>query len=132
MDKQRSLVVRIALAHHLEGCGSESIMQNKFCSLMSDIGMNTESISEHFRYRNDIFQSDIFVSDIGITDVDVGCRISPTLRSMSMPTYDHYRVRRSNETISLPFPSNILLTTQNLTLQQDVKVQSMVVWVASA
>jgi hypothetical protein len=29
------------------------------------------SISEHFRYRNDVFQSDIFVSDIGITDVDV-------------------------------------------------------------
>jgi hypothetical protein len=45
------------------------------------------SISEHFRYRNDVFQSDIFVSDIGITYVDVGCRISPTLRSMSMPTY---------------------------------------------
>ncbi len=45
------------------------------------------SISEHFRYRNDVFQSVIFVSDIGITDVDVGCRISPTLRSMSMPTY---------------------------------------------
>jgi hypothetical protein len=45
------------------------------------------SISEHFRYRNDVFQSDIFVSDIGITDVDVGYRISPTLRSMSMPTY---------------------------------------------
>jgi hypothetical protein len=45
------------------------------------------SISEHFRYRNDIFQSDIFVSYIGITDFDVGCRISPTLRSMSMPTY---------------------------------------------
>jgi hypothetical protein len=45
------------------------------------------SISEHFRYRNDVFQSDIFVSDIGITDVDVGCRISPTLRLMSMPTY---------------------------------------------
>ncbi len=45
------------------------------------------SISKHFRYRNDVFQFDIFVSDIGITDVDVGCRISPTLRSMSMPTY---------------------------------------------
>ncbi len=44
-------------------------------------------ISEPFRYRNDCFQSDIFSSDIGITDVDVGCRISPTLRSMSMPTY---------------------------------------------
>ncbi len=40
------------------------------------------SISEHFRYWNDVFQSDIIVSDIGITDVDVGCRISP----MSMPT----------------------------------------------
>jgi hypothetical protein len=34
------------------------------------------SISEHFRYRNDVFQSDIFVFYIGITDVDVGCRIS--------------------------------------------------------
>ncbi len=43
-------------------------------------------ISELFRYRNDSFQSDIFSSDIGITDVDVGCRISPTLRSMLMPT----------------------------------------------
>jgi hypothetical protein len=47
------------------------------------------SISEHFRYRNDVCQSDIFVSDIGITDVDVGYQISPTLRSMSMPTYGH-------------------------------------------
>jgi hypothetical protein len=46
------------------------------------------SISEHCRYQNEVFQSDIFVSDIGITDVDVGCRISPTLRSMSMPTYE--------------------------------------------
>jgi hypothetical protein len=45
------------------------------------------SISEPFRYRNDVFQSDIFVSDIGITDVDVGYQISPTLRSMSTPTY---------------------------------------------
>ncbi len=32
------------------------------------------SISEHFRYRNYVFQSDIFVSDIRITDVDVGYR----------------------------------------------------------
>ncbi len=45
------------------------------------------SISEQFQFRNDSFQSDIVSSDIGITDVDVGCRISPTLRSMSMPTY---------------------------------------------
>jgi hypothetical protein len=44
-------------------------------------------ISELFRYRNDSFQYDIFSSDNGITDVDVGYRISPTLRSMSMPTY---------------------------------------------
>ncbi len=43
------------------------------------------SISEPFRYRNDVFQSDIFVSENGITDVGVGYRISPTLRSMSMP-----------------------------------------------
>jgi hypothetical protein len=47
------------------------------------------SISEHFRYRNDVFQSDIFVSDIGVTDVDVLCWISPTLRSISMPTYEY-------------------------------------------
>jgi hypothetical protein len=45
------------------------------------------SISKHFRYRNNSFQSDIFVSDIGIADLDVGCQISLTLRSMSMPTY---------------------------------------------
>jgi hypothetical protein len=37
------------------------------------------SISEHFRYRNDVFQSDIFFSDIRITDVDVGWRISPNI-----------------------------------------------------
>jgi hypothetical protein len=45
------------------------------------------SITEHFRYRNDSFQSDIFSSDIGITDIDVGRRISPILRSISMSTY---------------------------------------------
>jgi hypothetical protein len=45
------------------------------------------SISELFRYQNDSFQSDIFSSDIKITDVDVGCRVSSTKRSMSMPTY---------------------------------------------
>jgi hypothetical protein len=51
------------------------------------------SISEPFRYWNDVFQSDIFVSDIGITDVDVGYQISPTLRSMSMPTYGYDPVK---------------------------------------
>ncbi len=40
-----------------------------------------------FRYWNGSLQSHIFSSDIGITDVNVGCRISLTLRSMSMPTY---------------------------------------------
>jgi hypothetical protein len=50
------------------------------------------SISEPFRYRNDSFQSDIFSSDIGITDVDVGCWISPILRSMSMPTYGNQSI----------------------------------------
>jgi hypothetical protein len=55
------------------------------------------SISEHFRYRNDVFQSDIFVSDIRITDVDVGCWISPTLRSMLMPTYAFKYAYRPNE-----------------------------------
>ncbi len=45
------------------------------------------SISELFLYRKDSFQCDIFSSNIGIPDVDVGCRILPTLRSMSMPTY---------------------------------------------
>ncbi len=44
------------------------------------------SISELFLYRNGSFQSDIFSPDIGIIDFDVGCRISPTLISMSMPT----------------------------------------------
>jgi hypothetical protein len=47
------------------------------------------SISELFRYWKDSFQSDIFSSYIGIIDVDVGCRISPTIRSMSMPTYGY-------------------------------------------
>jgi hypothetical protein len=48
------------------------------------------SISELFRYQNDSFQSDIFSSNIGITDVNVGCQISPTLRSILMPTYAHH------------------------------------------
>jgi hypothetical protein len=46
------------------------------------------SISELFLYRNDSFQCDIFSSNIGIPDVGVRCRILPTLRSMSMPTYE--------------------------------------------
>jgi hypothetical protein len=55
------------------------------------------SISEQFRYRNDVFQSNIFVSDIGITDVDVGCRISPTLRSVSMcPPMSGVRFSKDN------------------------------------
>ncbi len=53
------------------------------------------SISELFRYRNDNFQSEIFSSDIGITEVDVGCRISPTLRSMSMPTFGYSKLLRT-------------------------------------
>jgi hypothetical protein len=53
---------------------------------ISDIGMDSDV---DIRYRNDSFQSDIFSSDIGITDVDVGYRISPSLRSMSMPTYGY-------------------------------------------
>jgi hypothetical protein len=55
------------------------------------------SISEHFRYWNYVFQSDILVSDIGITDVDVGYQISPTLRSMSMPTYEQYTVQNEKD-----------------------------------
>ncbi len=80
----------IAFVSARRGMGSNPVWGNIFSS-MSDIGMNSDldigilPISEHFRYRNDVFQSDIFVSDIGITDV--GCHISPTLRSMSMPTY---------------------------------------------
>ncbi len=49
------------------------------------------SISGLFQYRNDSFQSDIFSSNIRIADVDVRCRISPTLRSMSIPTYAFYQ-----------------------------------------
>jgi hypothetical protein len=52
--------------------------------------MNSDVDIQHFRYRNDVFESDIFVSDIGITDVDVGCRISQTLRSIAMPTYGYH------------------------------------------
>jgi hypothetical protein len=47
------------------------------------------SISEHFDIGMTLF-SLTFVSDIGITDIDVGCRISPTLRSMSILTYEHF------------------------------------------
>ncbi len=69
------------------GVGSNLTYSIIFVLLMSISEWVLMSISEHCQYRNDSFQSDIFVSDIGITDVDVGCRISPTLRSMSMPTY---------------------------------------------
>jgi hypothetical protein len=55
------------------------------------------SILEPFRYRNDSFQSDIFSSDIGLTDVDVGCRISPILRSMSMPTFGFHLPQQGEE-----------------------------------
>ncbi len=67
------------------------------------------SISELIRYWNEGFQSEIFSSDIGITDVDVGCRISLTLRLMSMPTcaYRH-----------LPFWSKTLFTTSPMLNQQ--------------
>jgi hypothetical protein len=64
-------------------------------------------ILEHFRYRNDVFQSDIFVSDIGIRDFDVGFRISPTLRSMSMPTYGYNKILAglsTTETLSTEEP----------------------------
>jgi hypothetical protein len=54
---------------------------------ISDIGIDSDADKGTLRDRNDSFQSDIFSSDTGITDVDVGCRISPTLRSISMPTY---------------------------------------------
>ncbi len=58
------------------------------------------SISEHFRYQNDVFHSNIFVSDIGITDVDVEGWISPTLRLMSMPTYAYNIGTVSDEGLS--------------------------------
>jgi hypothetical protein len=87
LNWQSQLLCVIALAYLFKGRRFESAGRYLFflqcwiseCTLMS--------ISEYFRYRNDIFQSDIFVSDIGITDVDVGYLISPTLISMSMPTY---------------------------------------------
>jgi hypothetical protein len=50
--------------------------------------MTQMSISDRFQYRNDSFQSDIFSSDIGITDVDVGCRISPTLKGQSHEIFE--------------------------------------------
>jgi hypothetical protein len=60
------------------------------------------SISELFRYRNDSFQSDIFSSDIRITDVDVGCRILPRLRAMSMHTYDSLIINVSRSHLDVP------------------------------
>jgi hypothetical protein len=73
------------------------------------------SMSEHFRYRNDVFQSDIFLSDIGITDVDVGCRISPTLRSMSMPTYAVNPVKNMLRfQKELATPTNLLVEAEGI------------------
>jgi hypothetical protein len=75
--------------------------------MSSDVDIGPLPISEWrfsvrhicFRYRTDVFQSDIYVSNIRITDVDIGCRISPTLRSMSMPTYGcSYRFTYSSRT----------------------------------
>ncbi len=54
-----------------------------------------------FHYRNDSFQPNIFSSDIRITDVHVQCRISPTLRSMSMPTYAFYQSDIFTEKIAM-------------------------------
>jgi hypothetical protein len=81
------------------------------------------SISELFRYQNDCFQSDIFSSDIGITDVDVGCRILPTLRSMSMPTYGYVPPFHTLPTAY--YRVNIQLALDNLDFARD-KVNSWV------
>ncbi len=75
-----------ALVCENKGLGFESYKYDKYSF---DIGYWN---GLRCRYRN---SSDIrmtvfsltFSSDIGITDVDVGCQISLTLRSMSMPTY---------------------------------------------
>jgi hypothetical protein len=87
-NRQSQKLSVIVLAYCSKVRGFESAGRNNFVSSMSRISEWTRmSISEHFRYRNDVFQCDIFVTDIGITEVDVGYRISPTLRSMLMPTY---------------------------------------------
>jgi hypothetical protein len=81
------------------GCGFESAAWNIFLLQCRISEWALMSISEHFRYRNDVFQSDIFVTDIGITDVDVGCQISPILRTMSMSTYGYelwYKLQASS------------------------------------
>jgi hypothetical protein len=86
---------------------------------ISDIGIDSDVISEPFQCRNVSFQSDIFSSDIGITDVDVGCRISPTLRSMSMPTYAIYSMQvlalytHKHELRYPQFMSNFFLAWRN-------------------
>jgi hypothetical protein len=63
----------MAFAYSSKGHGFDSI--ELYIFFFFNVGYRNElwmSISEHFRYPNDVFQSDIFVSDIGITDVDVG------------------------------------------------------------
>jgi hypothetical protein len=65
------------------------------------------SISELFRYRNEKILSDIFCSDIGIRDVDVGYRISPTSRPMSMPTYGYVPANFQAEQLSFLTPGLI-------------------------
>ncbi len=101
----------IALAYCFKGRGFESVSRIIFFLQYRISEWALMSILEHFRYRNGVFQSDIFLSDIGITDVDVGCRISPTLRSMLMPTYGSHVVYWRN------LPPNCFSFSGNFTLQ---------------
>ncbi len=81
------------LVFKFKGCGFESYWDlRNFCKCQISEWI-LMSILEHYRYPTDSFQSDIFFSDIGITDVNVGCRISPTLGSMSMPTYENNNIQ---------------------------------------
>jgi hypothetical protein len=91
LNRQSQWLSVKVIAYQSKEYGFDSAGWNFFFLQCRILEWSLMSISEHFRYRNDVFQSNIFVSDIGLTDVDVGCRISPTLRSMSIPTYAHYR-----------------------------------------
>ncbi len=65
----------IALAYHSKGRGFESVRWHNFFLWCRISEWTLMSISEHFRYQNDVFQSDIFVSDIGIGN-RCRCRMS--------------------------------------------------------
>ncbi len=86
LNNQAQYFSVLALAFDSKGCRFKCAERNIFFLQCRISEWSLMSISENFRYRNDVFYSDIFVSDIGqMLMSDVGYRRH--LRSMLMPTY---------------------------------------------